>query len=342
MTRPRPRPQQAQQAALSAALSGAIDLSGLKARADAARAQQQASPLAQQGATEQPGTAEAADAPRPPAAAAPAAAAPAPSQSPYVIDVTEANLQQVVEQSMQVPVVLEFWLANADQAQQYGDTLIRLAEQGQGSWLLGRVEVEQQMRVAQAMRLQGVPALRILAQGQMVDGIDGLLPEDELRKLLQAVVEQTGGTLPEGAGPAEDPRVEQAEDALATGDLERAEQLYQSLLADQPAHPLAKDAITQIRLMKRLDAESGDDFAKVLADADASPADVELACKAADAQVAAGQHEAAFERLLVIIRGGDADAKEAARQRLIELFAIVGNGDPAVAKARRDLASALF
>ena len=324
----RPRPQQA--AALSAALSGAVDLSGLKARAEAARTQ---------GAT---GGAQNVTAGAPPAGAATGDSAPAATPGQFVVEVTEANLQQVVEQSMQVPVILEFWIASADQAQQYGDTFIRLAEEGEGTWLLGRVEVESQMRVAQAMRLQGVPAVRAIFQGQMVAEFDGLQPEQQVREFLKAVVEGTGGTLPEGAGPQEDPRVDEAETALAAGDLDRAEQLYSSLLADQPAHPLAKDALTQIQLMKRLDAEGETDASAAVAAADADPANLDLAFKAADLQIAAGHYEGAFDRLLAFVRGADADAKDKARERLIELFAIVGNAEPAVAKARRDLASALF
>lgn len=327
MTRPGPRPQQAQQAALSAALSGAVDLSGLKARAEAA-------------AKQPPGTAPT-QRPAQGAGGAPGAQPPA-STGEFVVDVTEENLQQVIEQSMQVPVILEFWIANEDQSQQYGDAFIKLAAEGEGTWLLGRVEVESQMRVAQAMRLQGVPAVRAIFQGQIIAEFDGLQPEDKLREFLQAVVEGTGGSLPEGAGPPEDPRIEEAENALAAGELDRAEELYRSLLADEPAHPLAKDAITQIQLMKRLETDGDDDVAQVIADADAKPDDLELALKAADLQVASGDYDAAFGRLLAFVKGADADAKEKARERLIELFAIVGNAEPAVVKGRRDLASALF
>ncbi|WP_228389121.1 co-chaperone YbbN [Cumulibacter manganitolerans] len=336
MTRPRPRPQ-AQQAALSAALSGAVDLSGLKARADAARSQAGQSAL-QADATEQPPASGA----QPPSSGAPDAAPAGGQGGQYVVEVTEANLQQLIEQSMQVPVVLEFWLANADQSQQYGDLLVRLADEGEGTWLLGRVEAESQMRVAQAMRLQGVPAVRAIFQGQMVAEFDGLQPEANLRQFLAELVRAAGGTLPEGAGPQEDPRVEQAEAAVADGDLDGAEALYRSLLADQPAHPLAKDALTQIQLMKRLETEGESDVDQVIAQADAAPADLDLALKAADLQVASGDYQQAFDRLLHIVRGTDADAKDRARERLIELFAIVGNAEPAVATARRNLASALF
>ena len=69
---------------------------------------------------------------------------------------------------------------------------------------------------------------------------------------------------------------------------------------------------------------------------------VDLALRAADLQVASGDYEGAFARLLGFIRGTDPDAKETARARLVELFAIVGNAEPAVAQARRELASALF
>ena len=320
MTRPRPNEQQ--QAAMSAALSGAVDLSGLKARADAQRGGADGGVLGAPGG---------ADAPPPPV-----------PSGPNVVAVTEENFQSVIEQSMQVPVVLEFYVARADQAQQYGDLFERLAAESDGTWILGKVEVEGAMRIAQAMQIQGVPAVRAVFQGQIVAEFDGKQPEDKVREFLKAIVEGTGGSLPEGAGPQEDPRIEEAENAVADGDLDKAEELYNSLLADDPAHSLAKDALKQIQLMRRLGSDPDADVDAVIREADAAPDDLEKALKAADLQVAAAEYDAAFGRLLTFVRGTDADAKEAARARLIELFAIVGNEEPAVQKGRRDLASALF
>ncbi|GAB3298125.1 tetratricopeptide repeat protein [Epidermidibacterium keratini] len=320
-----PRPNEQQQAAMSAALSGAVDLSGLKARADAQRGGADA------GALGAPGAPGGADAPPPPV-----------PTGPNVVAVTEENFQSVIEQSMQVPVILEFYVARADQSQQYGDLFERLAADSDGTWILGKVEVESAMRIAQAMQIQGVPAVRAVFQGQIVAEFDGKQPEDKVREFLKAIVEGTGGTLPEGAGPQEDPRVEEAENAIAEGDLDKAEELYNSLLADDPAHALAKDALKQIQLMRRLGSDPDADVDAVIRDADAAPDDIDKAMKAADLQVAAGEYDAAFGRLLSFVRGTDDDAKEAARARLIELFAIVGNEESAVQKGRRDLASALF
>lgn len=301
-------------------MSGAVDLSALKARAEASRNPAPPEPPAGEGD-----------------------AVPAVPTSQYVIDVTEATFQaEVVERSAQVPVVLDFWASWCEPCKQLSPVLEKLAEEGEGSWILAKIDVDANQRIAQALQVQGIPAVKAILQGQIVAEFTGVQPEQELRGFLQALVEAAGGALPEGAGPPEDPRIEQAEDALAEEDYDGAIALYEAVLADQPAHPLAADALRQVRLMQRVGDVDDAAVHQAVTAADAAPDDVELQCTAADLEVADSKFDSAFARLLNVVRTGEDDARDRARTRLIELFAIVGDAEPAVKSARRGLASALF
>ena len=136
----------------------------------------------------------------------------------------------------------------------------------------------------------------------------------------------------------EDPRFVAAEEALAGGDYAAAELAYQQILAVEPANADATAALAQIGLLARVDKLPPDAIAR----ADAAPDDVELQSNAADAQVAAGDAEAAFKRLVDVVRRTAGDDRTAAREHLVELFSLFAADDPEVIKARRALAAALY
>jgi putative thioredoxin len=136
----------------------------------------------------------------------------------------------------------------------------------------------------------------------------------------------------------EDPRFVAAEDALARGDYPAATLAYQQILAAEPGNTEAKAALAQTGLLARVDELPADAIAR----ADAAPDDVELQKGAADAQVAAGDAEAAFARLIAAVRRTAGDERTAAREHLIELFGLFATDDPEVIKARRALAAALY
>jgi putative thioredoxin len=136
----------------------------------------------------------------------------------------------------------------------------------------------------------------------------------------------------------EDPRLDAAEAALERGDLAGAEAAYQAILDVEPEHPEAGLALRQVQLFRRAD-EAGPD---ALAAADAAPDDVEAQTRAADFLLGTGNIEAAFDRLLDVVRRTAGEDRDRARQHLVELFAVVGDEDPRVGTARRQLTTALF
>ena len=306
--------------ALSAALSGAVDLSALRARTEArerAEAQAQAVPADGDG----------------------------PAAPVTVIDVTEATFQaEVLDRSFRTPVVLDLWAEWCGPCKQLSPVLEKLAAEGGGSWVLAKIDVDANQAIAQALRVQGIPAVKAVFQGQMLGEFTGALPEAQVRQFIDAVVEATGAAAagPDGTPAApvepEDPRITAAEDATAAGDFDGAARQYQAILAAEPAHPRAAEALREVELLRRVTTAPADAVPR----ADAAPGDVALALVAADVQIAEGDVEGAFARLLQAVRTSAGDEREGARVRLVELFAIVGTDDPRVTQARRDLSRALY
>jgi putative thioredoxin len=303
---------------MAAAMAGAVDLAAVKARSDAAQRAQSAPP--------------------------PSAAAPAGAPGSAVVDVTEATFQaEVLDRSFQVPVVLDLWAEWCGPCKQLSPVLERLAVEGGGSWVLAKVDVDANPALAQGLRVQGIPAVKAVWQGQLVAEFSGAIPEEQARQFVTELVAATsGGALP-GAGPdevaeIEDPRLDAAEAALERGDLAAAEAAYQSILDAEPGHPEAGLALKQVQLFRRAE-EAGPD---ALDAADAAPDDVAAQARAADFLLGTGNVEAAFDRLLDVVARTAGEDRDLARTHLVELFAVVGNDDPRVGAARRRLTAALF
>ncbi|MEV4512458.1 tetratricopeptide repeat protein [Dactylosporangium sp. NPDC049525] len=253
--------------------------------------------------------------------------------SAFVFDVTETNFQDaVLQRSVTTPVVLDFYVDGSQPHQQFSPLLEKLAADGEGTWLLGRVDIEANPRLAQMFRIQGIPFVVAIVGGQPVDAFNQMLPEAHLRQWIDAVLKAAGVEVQHG----DDPRLLAADDALMDGDLDAAEQAYRNILADTPADPIAESGLAQVALLRRT---AGLDPAVVLA---AAGDDVPSQLLAADIEVLTGQADLAYKRLIDLVRRTPGDERETVRKHLVSLFTVAGPDDPAVAKARRALASALF
>lgn len=305
-------------------MAGAVDLSALKSRAEAsARAAAQ------------------------PAAGGAGAAAPA---SGAVIDVTEADFQaEVVEKSLQVPVIVDLWATWCGPCKQLSPVLERLAQEAGGAWVLAKVDVDANPRIAQLFQVQSVPMVIAIAGGQPVDAFSGALPEPQIRQwideLLNALRDQLPGIRAAEQGGAaepveepEDPRFTAAEDALERGDYAAAEAAYQKILDSEPNNEQAKAALSQVRFIAR--AEQADPAA--IERADAAPEDIDAQLAAADAELAVDHVAEGFDRLIRVIKRTSGDERDRVRRHLVEMFEVFPEGDERVSAARRALASALF
>jgi putative thioredoxin len=309
-------------------MRGAVDLSGLRDRA------RPPAPSAAAPASSAP------DSSAPPAAPASPAAPPADGSTGggavTIIDVTEATFQsEVLERSLTTPVVIDFWAEWCGPCKQLSPVLEKLALEGGGSWVLARIDVDANPRIAQAFRVQGIPMVFAVVGGQPVDAFTGVVPEAQLRPWIEAVLKAGGVDVP----MADDPQLLAADDALVDGDLDEAERAYKKILAERPADEAAAAGLAQVGLLRRV---QGVDVPSALADADARPDDMAAQLLAADLEVLSGEAERAYARLVQLVRRVFGDDRDTVRQHLVSLFSVAAPDDPAVAAARRALANALF
>jgi putative thioredoxin len=291
-------------------MTGAVDLSGLKQRA-----QQEASTSGPTG----------------------------PGAEPGGMEITEANFEEeVIVRSDEVPVVVALWSPRSDACVELVDALSGLAAADNGKWSLATVNVDAAPRVARIFGVDAVPTVVALAAGQPISSFQGVQPADQLRRWLDSLLSATDGKL-KGSGDSVDsaevdPELAQAREELEAGNFAAAKQSYQAVLDANPGSVEAKGAIRQIDFLARATEQRPD----AVAVADAAPGDIAAAFAAADVQILNQEVSAAFERLITLVRSTSGDERTSVRTRLIELFELFDPADPEVVAGRRNLANALY
>ncbi|MEO3749705.1 tetratricopeptide repeat protein [Streptomyces sp. B6B3] len=319
-------------------MSGAVDLSAVKAAAEAKQKAEQA--RAQRSA--QPGG------PQPAGAVQ------------LVIDVDEAGFEsEVLQRSTEVPVVIDFWAEWCQPCKQLSPILERLAEEYAGKFVLAKIDVDSNQMLFQQFGVQGIPAVFAVIAGQALPLFQGAAPEPQVRQVLDQLIqaaEQRFGIVgapvdPEQAAaarettqaeppePPSDPALTAAHMALDSGDLNGAIQAYENVLADDPANPEAKLGLGQAQLLARVQELDPQVTRKAAAE---RPDDVEAQLAAADLDLVGGHVEDGFGRLISTVQRTAGADRDAARVRLLELFELVGPDDPRVTAARGALARVLF
>ncbi|NYE20165.1 tetratricopeptide repeat protein [Microbacterium immunditiarum] len=308
-------------AAPGAALRGAVDLSALRNRS------------------------------APSQAAAPAAGGPAGSVPALVMDVTDETFGSALELSRTVPVVVDLWAEWCGPCKQLSPILEKVVTELGGRLVLAKVDVDANPQLAQAFRAQSIPMVVALVGGQPVPLFTGAVPEQQVREVFAQLLQlaaQNGvtGTLEvNGQAPAESdepplpPLHAEAFEAIEAGDYARAIGAYEKALAENPRDVDARAGLGQVRLLARVE---GLDLQAARVAAAANPTDVDAQFRVADLDIAGGHVDDAFDRLLDLFAALPGDRRAPVRERLLELFALVGDADPRVIRARGSLASLLF
>jgi putative thioredoxin len=277
---------------------------------------------------------------------------------------TETFMQDVIEASQAVPVVVDFWAPWCGPCKTLGPMLEKLVRQMNGAVRMVKINVDENQQLAAQLRVQSVPTVYGFRQGQPVDAFAGALPESQLKQFLAGL---TGGA----ANPI-DAALEEARQAMEGGDFEGALAMYRQILerdqgnakaiggylraligngqtgeaaqilAQLPDEFLKEPDIAAAKTKLELTQEAAGPVPELRARVDADPNDHQARYDLANALYAGDQVEAAVDELLELFRRDRAWNEDAARQRLLKIFESLGPGDPVAAKGRRRLSSLLF
>ena len=257
--------------------------------------------------------------------------------------VTQENLvTDFVSKSKEKVIILLCWSPRSGQSKEILEILGKLEQADKDAWLLGTVDVDAQPQVAQALQIKSVPvAIAIIAE-QLMPLFESVPPADQVRlvinKLLELASQKGVGSAPEG--PTEIPMEAEevaAFEAMEKGDYKAAQRSYEAWLKRKPNEQVAVIGLAQVNLMLRIE---GIDPVLTLKNAKDDDLTSQLMC--ADIEIASGNYEAAFDRLLRAVKAFSDDERNKVKAHLISLFNLVDPTDPRLIKARSQLASALF
>ena len=312
-----------------------------------------------------------------PRQAAPAPQGPGgpPAAGAMIVDGTQATfMQEVIEASRTVPVLVDFWATWCGPCKQLTPVLEKVVTAAGGRVKLVKIDIDQNRALVQQLAqlglpMQSVPTVAAFWQGQIADVFQGAQPESEVKRVVEALLKMAGGSMPSADLLAE------AKQALEEGRLEDAGGLFSALLQDDQANPeawaglvrtlmamgdedQAADALEQIPaalkdhpeiagarsalVLAKEGREAASQTQQLEARLAANPDDHQARYDLATALNAAGQREDAAAALLEIVRRDRAWHEDGARLQLLKFFEAWGMADPSTLAARRKLSALLF
>ena len=280
----------------------------------------------------------------------------------------ETFAKDVIQESMRVPVLVDFWATWCGPCKQLTPVLEKVVKQAKGKVKLVKIDIDQNPEIAQQLRIQSVPTVFAFVQGQPVTGFQGAQPESQIKALVERLA---GGPL----GPGDtDEALAQAKEAMEHGDVQAASQIFGAILGEEPENPdalggLARCLISSGELVEaermlegvpkkiethtaitgaaaalalaREAGETGDprELEQRLArDED----DHEARYRLATSLFLRGQVAPAMEHLCKIVRKQRDWQDDAARKQMVKFFDALGPSHPQTLKGRRMLSSVIF
>ncbi|HYM17882.1 MAG TPA: thioredoxin [Micropepsaceae bacterium] len=302
---------------------------------------------------------------------------PAPAAAKAAL-IKDADIQSfaadVLDASMEVPVIVDFWAPWCGPCKQLGPNLERAVTEAKGAVRLVKVNIDENPEIAQQLRIQSIPTVYAFFQGQPVDGFMGAIPESQVKVFVQTLITAGAGAAGTEQAAAADEALKAAAEALSHRDLSQAAQIFGQVLQADPGNPKAVAGLARCYLesgdierakktlqlvrpdgkndetLRAIEAElslkeragESSDLAHLRAKLAANASDHEARFELAKALDAKGAREEAIGELLEIIRRDRKWNEDAARKHLITLFDAMGPTDPRTIAARRRLSAILF
>jgi len=259
-----------------------------------------------------------------------------------VIQVDSNSIRDYLAISDSLPVLVLLVQENDPSSQSLLSTVKLLTEKTAGKILTLVVDAVKSPELAQAFDLKQIPTLLGMLKGQPAPLFAGDQPAEQVQQIIDRVLEvgkENGltGTL-KVAEPEPELSIthQQAFAAIEENNYPLARSLYEKALVENPNDQLAEAGLAQIKLLIRLEGKDLPSLASSLGQ------DMDTVLDRVDALIATGAASEGFEQLLVLFENTAKDQREPIRLRFVELFLVVGNEDPAVIKARKNLSLLLF
>jgi putative thioredoxin len=259
-----------------------------------------------------------------------------------VIQVDANSIRDYLAISDSLPVLVLFVQENDPASQSILSTVKLLTEKTAGKILTLVVDAVKSPELAQAFDLKQIPSLLGMLKGQPAPLFVGDQPAEQVQQIIDRVLEVGKENGLTGTVKVAEPEPElsithqQAFAAIEENNYPLARSLYEKALVENPNDQLAEAGLAQIKLLIRLERKDLPSLVASLGQ------DTDTVLDRVDALVATGVSSTGFEQLLVLFENTAKDQREPIRLRFVELFLVVGNEDPAVIKARKNLSLLLF
>ena len=285
------------------------------------------------------------------------------SAAPEIIDVGDADFYaDVLERSHRTPVVVDFWAPWCGPCRQLAPTLERLADEAGGAFVLAKLNIDENPEVARQYGVQSIPLVVAFRDGQPVDQFLGLQPEPVVREfvrklapseadLLVAQAEELAGSGDHETASASlnaalslEPRHTGALLSMARllgsrGMIEGALEMLSRVVPGDPADEAEVDRLSaELRMREHGERDEGELRTRVASEPDDLDAKLDLGRSLG----ARGEYEEALELLLEVVRRNADFADQGARKAMLDLFEVLGAGDPLTRRYRSALAQVLF
>ncbi|BBU97063.1 co-chaperone YbbN [Providencia rettgeri] len=279
-----------------------------------------------------------------------------------IIDINETNLHQVIEQSMNLPVMFYFWSPRSPHCQDFGTMLEKIANDYAGSFILAKVNCDEEQMIASQFGLKAIPTVYVLQNGRPVDGFEGPQPEEVVLEILSRVLPspeemkaaQAAELIAEGKTQEALPLLKEAHQlnpknsdiTLLLAETQIGLNLVDDAQATLEAIPLQdKDSryqglIAQIELLKQ--AADTPEIQQLQDEFNQDPQNTTLAVQLALKLHEVNRNEEALEMLFGFLRTDLGAGDGAVRKTMMDIMSAMGTGDAIASKYRRQVYSLLY